>query len=94
MKKLLFTLALLISFSSFGQTSEQYLKIGDEKQENGDNYGAIAAYTKALELTTTNLQVFVVSYNNRGKSKASLKDYYGAIADYTKAIENLTLSEG
>ena len=54
-----------------------------EKGENGDNYGAISDYTKALEIDPNDAEV----YYNRGWNKSQLKDYYGAISDYTKAIE-------
>ena len=83
MKKILFTLALFVSFSSFGQTSAQYFKSGFDKFEAKDYYGAIADYTKAIELEPN----YADAYYNRGNSKRKLKDYYGAIADYTKAIE-------
>ena len=83
MKKILFTLALLISFSSFGQTAQEYLNSGYDKAEAKDDYGAIADYTKAIELDPN----YTLAYSNRGVSKADLNDYYGAIADYTKAIE-------
>ena len=83
MKNLLFTLALLISFSSFGQTAKDYFDSAFNKNEAKDYYGAIADYSKVIELDPNNSDVYV----NRGDSKNSLKDYYGAIADYTKAIE-------
>ena len=94
MKKLLFTLALLVSFSSFGQTSEEYLNRGRyfladilfqglSKADLQDYYGAIADYTKAIEIDPN----YADTYNNRGVSKRRLQDYTGAIADYTKAIE-------
>ena len=50
---------------------------------NGDHYGAIAEWTKLIELYPNCADC----YNNRGLSKYQLKDYYGAIADYAKAIE-------
>ena len=83
MKNILFTLALLISFSSFGQTSSEYFDSGYDKAENGDYYGAISDYTKAIELNPND----AAAYHNRGWSKNKLKDYNGAIADYNKAIE-------
>jgi len=87
MKKILFTLALLISFSSFGQTAEQYFEMGNEKQDNFDYNGALADYTKAIEINPNYSRAYV----NRGDIKvlAGFEDYYGAIADYTKAIEIL-----
>ena len=83
MKKLLFTLALLVSFSSFGQTSEEYLNRGISKANLQDYTGAIADYTKAIEIDPN----YALAYVNRGISKANLQDYTGAIADFTKAIE-------
>ena len=49
----------------------------------GDFKGAIADYTKAIEINPN----YGRAYNNRGNSKHNLKDYQGAIADYTKAIK-------
>ena len=83
MKKILFTLVLLVSFSSFGQTAKDYFDSAFNKNEAKDYYGAIADYSKVIELDPNNSDVYV----NRGDTKNSLKDYYGAIADYTKAIE-------
>ena len=83
MKNILFTLALLISVVSFGQTAEEYFDRGYDKAESKDYYGAISDYTKAIELDPNE----AVAYYNRGISKHNLKDYYGAISDYTKAIE-------
>ena len=82
MKNLLFTLALLVSFSSFGQTSDEYFNSAYDKDDNGDYYGAISDYTKSIELNPD-----ANTYYNRGISKRKLKDYNGAIADHTKVIE-------
>jgi len=60
-----------------------YYNRGRAKRSLEDYKGAIADYTKAIELTPE----FVMAYNNRGNTKADLEDYEGAIADYTKAIE-------
>ena len=81
MKKLLFTLALLISFSSFGQTAEEYFKSGDDKVYANDYYGAIADYTKAIELDPNDAD----AYKNRGTIKEILGDLNGACADWKKA---------
>ena len=48
-----------------------------------DTTGAIADYTKAIELGSTN----PAAYNNRGNARVENKDRDGAIADYTRAIE-------
>jgi len=60
-----------------------YYNRGIKKYDRGDYYGAIADYTKAIEINSRDADAFF----NRGLAKEDLKDYYGAIADYTKAIE-------
>ena len=65
------------------QTSEEYFYRAYEKYILKDYYGAIADYTKAIEINPNNAS----TYYNRGLVKYKLKDYYGAIEDYTKAIE-------
>ena len=64
-------------------SADFYFNRAYDKGENGDHYGAISDYTKAIELDPND----AVAYYNRGYSKSELKDHYGAIADYTKAIE-------
>ena len=103
MKNILFTLALLVSFSSCEQTPDavynnilQGLEKGFRqsaitgfneraisKMNLKDYNGAIADYTKAIELNPN----YALAYYNRGISKKDLEDNYGAIADYNKAIE-------
>ena len=86
MKNILFTLALLVSFSSFGQTAEEYFYRAYNKYKNVDYYGAISDYTKAIELNP-DAPFNHLSYHQRGMAKLVLRDYYGAISDFTKAIE-------
>ena len=62
--------------------AEKYYNSGVSKHNSKDYYGAIADYTKAIELNPDFIQI----YFNRGISKYNSKDYYGAIADYTKYI--------
>ena len=52
-------------------------------KRKGDLDGAIADYTKAIELKPDDAG----AYNNRGNAKQTKGDLDGAIADYTKAIE-------
>ena len=62
---------------------EVYFNRGFSKNELGDYTGAIADYSKAIELNPE----YVEAYFNRGFAKNGLGDYTGAIADYSKAIE-------
>ena len=65
----------------FGQTAEEFFLSGIEKAHLNDTYGAIADYTKAIELHPTGN-----CYYNRGLQKKKLNDNYGAIADFNKAL--------
>ena len=95
MKNILFTLALLISFVSFGQTAggiilefgggpqaEEYSKKSEKKSANKDYYGAIADLTKAAELGMN------FAYFKRGVEKIYLNDDDGALKDFTIYIDN------
>ena len=70
----------------FGQTAEQtaeeFFLRGFEKSDLKDYYGAIADYTKAIELHPTGN-----CYFNRGIQKKKLNDNYGAIADFSEALK-------
>ncbi len=81
----LFFLFLIFSSNIYSQalTAEEYVDSGNAKSDLKDYRGAIADYTKAIEINPN----FADAYYNRGLAKADLKDYRGAIADYTKAIE-------
>ena len=83
MKKLLILFIFFFSYTTYSQTAEEYFNSAYDKSENGDYYGAIADYTKAIELNPD----YASAYYNRGLAKSKIEDYYGAIADYTKAIE-------
>ena len=56
---------------------------GNEKLKNKNYKGAIADYTKAIEIYPENAN----AYYNRAIAKENLKDYKGAIADYTNFIK-------
>ncbi len=56
---------------------------GLKKYEQGDYQGAIADYTKAIEVNPQNADAYI----RRGYTKYNLKDYHGAIIDYDKALE-------
>jgi len=65
------------------QNAEKYFNSGGRKYDIQDFVGAIADYTRALELNPE----LAEAYNNRGLAKASLQHYTGAITDFSKAIE-------
>jgi tetratricopeptide (TPR) repeat protein len=67
-----------------------YQRLGDVRQTKGDWDGAIAAYTKAIELKPDDED----ACRNRGDAKQGKNDWDGAIADYTKAIELKPDDEG
>ena len=56
---------------------------GVDNHIQGNYQGAIADYTRAIEINPQNVD----AYYNRGLAKDDSGDYEGAIADYTKAIE-------
>ena len=90
MKKLLLIFLVFITSVSYGQTAEEYFERGNSKYGLEDYKGAVADYSKAIELNPNYSEAYV----NRGISKYVLQDYQGAIADYSKAIElNPNLSE-
>ena len=73
-------------FRSEGKTSkeatEQYNR-GLERERKGDLPGAIAAYTRAIELDAK----YADAYNNRGVAYLTQQDYVAAAADFTRSIE-------
>ena len=84
MKKMIICLLFIsISFFAISQTAEDYNNRGSAKGNLQDYKGAIADYTKAIELNPN----YAYAYYNRGLAKVNLKDYKGAIADFNKAIE-------
>ena len=83
MKNILHILALLISFSSFGQTADEYFNSGYYKDEAKDYYGAISDYTKAIEVIPNDDK----AYFFKGLSWAALEKYDWSISDFNKSIE-------
>lgn len=71
------------SVKSIHSQAIDYHNLGDARQSKGDLDGAIAAYTKAIELEPDD----AYNYLRRGDEKRSKNDWEGAIVDYTKAIE-------
>jgi tetratricopeptide (TPR) repeat protein len=60
-----------------------FLKRGMSRQSKGDHDGAIADFTKAIELNADCVQ----AYASRGVSKDAKGDTAGAKADYSKSIQ-------
>jgi len=82
--KLFVLFSLLTATFSFGQkTAQDYNTSGLAKYKLQDNSGAIADFTKAIELEPDNAK----AYYNRGSAKAALKDLDGACLDWSKAGE-------
>jgi tetratricopeptide (TPR) repeat protein len=63
-----------------------YCQRGKCKRNLKDYKGAIADFTKAIEINAIGNSIFKV-YVDRGVTKDELKDYKGAIDDYTKALD-------
>lgn len=64
-------------------TARDYTNRGVARQIKGDVDGAIADYTKAIEIDPR----LAPAYNNRGNARRDIGDVNGAIADCSKAIE-------
>ncbi|WP_051410953.1 tetratricopeptide repeat protein [Synechococcus sp. CC9616] len=75
--------ALLSTKAAYAQSASDLLNSGVDKAQSGNLQGAIADWTKAIEINP----MFAKAYFNRGVAKKNLKDYQASIADYTKAIE-------
>ncbi|AII43067.1 hypothetical protein KR100_06770 [Synechococcus sp. KORDI-100] len=74
---------LLSTQQAYAMTAEDWIVSGNLKYINDDLQGAIADYTKAIEIDPNYAAIYLV----RAKAKYELKNYQGAIEDYTKAIE-------
>jgi tetratricopeptide (TPR) repeat protein len=64
------------------QAIEQYNR-GAKLHQTGDLAGAIAAYTRAIELDKN----YADAYNNRGVAYMAQKDYASALLDFSRSIE-------
>tara|TARA_B100001245_G_C22745101_1_gene361095 strand:+ start:93 stop:392 length:300 start_codon:yes stop_codon:yes gene_type:complete len=69
--------------TNFSQTWKEYYNSGLKKIDNGDYNGAIADFTKSIELNPN----FVYAYFNRGVVKEIINDRNGACADYKIAAK-------
>tara|TARA_B100000029_G_C17503503_1_gene933563 strand:+ start:424 stop:729 length:306 start_codon:yes stop_codon:yes gene_type:complete len=77
-KSLVFIHIFLFSCSNYSHTWKEYYNSGLKKHENGDYHGAIADYTKSIELNPN----FVYAYWFRGVAKEIINDRNGACEDY------------
>ena len=64
-------------------SAETYLFWGNVKYELGNYVGAIADYTRAIEIKSD----LAEAYGNRGNAKAELGQYFAAIADFDTVIQ-------
>ena len=69
------------SSSTAKMNSYEYFNSAKDKAKAGDHYGAIADYTKSIELDPDDPGAYV----NRGIAKENLKDLSGACLDWKKA---------
>ena len=78
------TAAVVLSTqAAHAQSAGEFFNRGNAKYRLRDYQGAIADYTKAIQIDPQD----AFSYVNRGNAKKGLGDHQGAIADYSKAIE-------
>jgi tetratricopeptide (TPR) repeat protein len=63
--------------------AEQLRQSGMKKDDAGDRAGAIADYTRAIELDPRN----VAAYTNRGMAREFSRDFDGARSDYARIME-------
>ena len=83
---IIFLLALLfLNISSVdAQTTEEYLRSGNDDFRQGNLDQAISDYTKAIDINPN----LAKAYDNRGVAYAQEGSYPRAIADFTMAIAN------
>jgi tetratricopeptide (TPR) repeat protein len=84
MKKIFYLLtALIISSSGCNQKAEQYFNKGLEKGKQKDYLGAIADYTKAIEINPK----YMEAYYNRGMTNIAIGQKDRGCMDLSKAGE-------
>ena len=72
-----------VTINGQSQSINEVINRGHAKEVKGDWDGAIADFSKAIELNPT----FADNYQMRGSAKRAKGDLDGAIVDFTKAIE-------
>ena len=76
--------ALTVPMGALGQqTAQDFLKDGNVKMDKGDRVGAMADFSKAIEIDPK----ITVAYILRGIARQSNGELADAIADFSKAIE-------
>jgi tetratricopeptide (TPR) repeat protein len=83
MKQLLTILAVIISSTSFAQTTDDYVKSAIEKFNSNDFKGAIKDYTQAINVNGDSRDL----YFNRGICEWALQDFESAKKDFDKTIQ-------
>ena len=81
MKKILFTLTLLISAVSFGQKLSELEKRADILYNSDDFYGSISVLNEIIEIDSQ-YAIDNRIYYQRGTAKQILQDYEGALSDF------------
>ena len=77
------TAAVVLSTqAAHAQSAGDYVNAGVEKGKSGDFQGAIADFTKAIEINPQDAD----AYTNRGSAKQALGDNQGACVDVKKAV--------
>ena len=81
-------ISLLVCMQIFSINAQEikgepsYFLSGNQKRRDGDYFGAILDYNKAIQRNPDNH----ILYSNRGVIYYELKQYQNAIRDYTKAL--------
>lgn len=83
MKNELIFLVILLSFFSLDQVEDDFYSSGIKKSDLQDHYGAIADYSRAIELDPHH----DLAYYNRAVEKTKIGSLREAITDFTRAIE-------
>ncbi|MBL0103960.1 MAG: tetratricopeptide repeat protein [Bacteroidetes bacterium] len=83
MKNTLLLLLLLCSTIAVAQTTvDDYIKLGNEKEQADDFKAALTFYNKALELEPQNAEAIYYA----GYMKFQMQDYMSAIQNFDNAI--------
>src|SRR3569833_2413136 len=84
--KAVLILLFMLPFYCFAQTADSFIQSGNQKANKKDYKGAIADFTRAIEINP-NLSK---AYFYRANAYGNIKDDESAIKDYTKTFELAT----